>query len=46
MADALAKGVTLYPYGQDLTFESKPPVVPDKDGWYPIPVPGQTKQLT
>jgi predicted dehydrogenase len=46
MEDALKRGVSLYPYGQDLTFDSTPPVTPDKDGWYPIPVPGQTKVLT
>ncbi|MBA3315244.1 MAG: Gfo/Idh/MocA family oxidoreductase [Planctomycetaceae bacterium] len=46
MKDALERGVTIYPYGQELTFDSTPPVVPDKDGWYPIPVPGQTNQLT
>jgi hypothetical protein len=45
MKDALERGISVYPYGQDLSFESTPPVVPDKDGWYPIPVPGQTKVL-
>ncbi|HEX6984554.1 MAG TPA: Gfo/Idh/MocA family oxidoreductase [Planctomycetaceae bacterium] len=46
MEDALNRGVSIYPYGQDLTFESTPPVVPDAEGWYPIAVPGQTKVLT
>jgi myo-inositol 2-dehydrogenase/D-chiro-inositol 1-dehydrogenase len=45
MKDALEKGISVYPYGEELTFDSTPPVVPDEDGRYPIPVPGQTKVL-
>ena len=45
MQDALEKGVSAYPYGEELTIESTPPVTPDEDGWYPIPVPGVTKVL-
>ena len=25
------------------TFESKPPILPDQDGRYPVAIPGQTK---
>jgi predicted dehydrogenase len=39
--DALNSQVVMRPEGY--TFESKPPVVPDADGRYPIPMPGQTK---
>jgi hypothetical protein len=39
--DALNSQVVMRPEGY--TFESKPPVVPDEDGRYPIPMPGQTK---
>ncbi len=45
MKDALEKGISVYPYGEELTFESTPPVVPDDEGRYPVPVPGQTKVL-
>lgn len=45
MKDALEKGLSAYPYGEDLTIDSTPPVTPDEDGWYPIPVPGVTKVL-
>lgn len=45
MKDALEKGISIYPYGQDLTFQSEPPVKPDAEGWYPIAVPGQTRVL-
>ena len=45
MEDALARGISIYPYGQELSFDSAPPVAPDAEGWYPIAVPGQTKVL-
>ena len=37
--DALAKGIDLSPQSYDFT--AAPPVVPDKDGFYPVPVPGK-----
>lgn len=37
--DALAKGIDLSPQSYD--FAATPPVVPDKDGFYPVPVPGK-----
>ena len=43
MEEALNSGRELYPYGDDLSFASTPPVLPGKDGFYPIPVPGQTQ---
>ena len=43
--DALASKVDVFPYGEDLTMESKPPVMPKKNGWYNTPVPGKTKVI-
>jgi myo-inositol 2-dehydrogenase / D-chiro-inositol 1-dehydrogenase len=43
--DALASNVELAPGLDKLTWESTPPIVPDKDGRYPIPMPGLTKVL-
>ena len=45
MKDALANGRTIYPYGEELTMETAPPVKPDEDGWYPIPTPGVTNVM-
>jgi predicted dehydrogenase len=39
--DALNSQVVMRPEGY--TFESKPPILPDQDGRYPIAIPGQTK---
>jgi len=41
--EAVAKGPQEVPYGVDLTFQTKPPVVPDADGNYPIAQPGTYK---
>ena len=38
--DALNNGIDLSPQSYD--FAATPPVVPDKDGFYPVPVPGKT----
>jgi hypothetical protein len=37
--DALNNGADLSPQSYDFT--ATPPVVPDKDGFYPVPVPGK-----
>jgi len=39
--DALNSQVVMRPEGY--TFESKPPILPDQDGRYPVAIPGQTK---
>jgi myo-inositol 2-dehydrogenase/D-chiro-inositol 1-dehydrogenase len=39
--DALNSNVMMRPEGY--TFDSKPPVVPDENGRYPVAIPGQTK---
>lgn len=41
--DALNKGIDLSPQSYDFT--ATPPVVPDKDGFYPVAVPGKTEVL-
>lgn len=41
-ADAIKSELALVPYGQELTMDSTPPVLPDAEGWYPVAVPGQT----
>jgi myo-inositol 2-dehydrogenase / D-chiro-inositol 1-dehydrogenase len=41
--DALNKGIDLSPQSYD--FAATPPVVPDKDGFYPVPVPGKFEVL-
>jgi predicted dehydrogenase len=43
--EALTSNLELAPGLDQLTWESPPPVVPDKDGRYPIPVPGVTTVL-
>ncbi len=42
--DALAKGINLAPKSFD--FSAMPQVVPNKDGFYPVPVPGKHKVMT
>ena len=37
------KGIDLSPTSYDFTVT--PPVLPDKDGFYPIPVPGKTEVI-
>lgn len=39
--DALASNISLQP--DAYTWETLPKVLPDKDGWYPIPTPGKTR---
>ncbi|MFG0335951.1 MAG: Gfo/Idh/MocA family protein [Maioricimonas sp. JB049] len=46
MDEALNKGRRVVPPNvADLTFESTPPVVPNEEGEYPIPMPGSTNVL-
>ncbi|MGD0094025.1 MAG: twin-arginine translocation signal domain-containing protein, partial [Planctomycetota bacterium] len=40
---ALNSNLELAPGLDQLTMDSKPPVLPDKDGRYPVAMPGQTK---
>ncbi len=41
--EAVEKGKQIFPYDQHdrMTWRSKPPVLPDKDGQYPHPMPGK-----
>lgn len=41
--DDAVKGTAIFPYDQELDWNSQPPVVPDENGDYPIPVPGRFK---
>ncbi|MDR1385832.1 MAG: gfo/Idh/MocA family oxidoreductase, partial [Planctomycetaceae bacterium] len=41
--EALGSDIKLCPNLDELTFDSEPPVLPDKDGNYPLAIPGQTK---
>jgi predicted dehydrogenase len=41
--EALKKGIDLSPQSYD--FAATPPVVPDANGFYPVPVPGQTEVM-
>ncbi len=41
--DAIKAGPADFPYGQELTMNGTPPVVPDADGNYPVAVPGMFK---
>ncbi|MDX1564202.1 MAG: Gfo/Idh/MocA family oxidoreductase [Phycisphaeraceae bacterium] len=45
MTDALNSKIDVFPYDRvnELDMNAKPPVVPDKNGRYPIPVPGKTE---
>ncbi len=38
---AINCGLDLHP--KEYGFNATPPVLPDADGWYPVPQPGQTK---
>ncbi|MAT72589.1 MAG: oxidoreductase [Planctomycetaceae bacterium] len=44
--EALASDQSFAPGLADYTFDSTPPVLPDGDGRYPVPMPGKTKLLT
>jgi len=41
--EAVEKGKTLFPYDQELTFDTPTPVMPGPDGTYEhaVPIPGQ-----
>lgn len=41
--EALNSDVSLMP--KTFAFDADPPIMPDKDGYYPIPMPGKTKVL-
>jgi predicted dehydrogenase len=41
--DALQNGADLSPAAYD--FSATPPVVPDANGYYPVPIPGQTEPM-
>ena len=41
--DALNSNLTLAPVETYADFNAEPPVKPDADGWYALPVPGKTK---
>ncbi len=41
--DALHKGIEMSPSAYE--FSATPPVVPDSDGNYPVPMPGKTQVL-
>ncbi len=45
MQDALERGVIVSPVDQLTSFDDDPPVLPDVEGNYPIPVPGQYQAL-
>ena len=45
MAEALNSEETLFPYDQELSFGTAPPVTPGKDGRYQVPTPGVTNVL-
>lgn len=42
---ALASDLVLAPGLENLTMDSEPPVTPDKDGNYPVAMPGRTRAL-
>lgn len=41
--DAMASTVSLMP--EKFAFDAQPPVLPDENGFYPVPVPGKTKVM-
>ncbi len=45
MADALARGRLVSPVDQFHSFDDTPPVLPNEEGFYPVPVPGKTQVL-
>ena len=45
MEDALERGKLLAPVDQYTSYEDQPPVLPDEDLLYPVPVPGKYEPL-
>jgi predicted dehydrogenase len=43
--ETVASNFQLYPNQDDMTFASAPPVLPDANGRYPVPVPGQWSEI-
>ena len=43
--DCLNTKVDVFPYDEELGWDSNPPVLPDKAGNYQRPVPGKTKVI-
>jgi predicted dehydrogenase len=41
--ECLNSNVVVSPVEKYNSFEDEPPTKPDADGWYPLPIPGQTK---
>lgn len=41
--EAINSGLSLMP--ERLAWDAEPPVMPDEDGYYPVPTPGQTRVL-
>lgn len=39
--EAMASDIQLMP--EEVTWETTPPVIPDENGFYPVPVPGETR---
>ena len=42
MKDALASEIVIAPVDKFTSYDDTPPVVPDENGNYPIPIPGVT----
>lgn len=45
MEEALSKGKSIMPDESKLGFQMNPPVMPDANGYYPVPVPGKYNPL-
>ena len=45
MDEALNSELVIAPVDQFTSFEDTPPVVPNADGFYPVPIVGQTQVL-
>jgi predicted dehydrogenase len=41
--DALKSEIVVSPVEKYTSFDDEPPTKPDKDGWYALPIPGQTR---
>ena len=41
--EALKSEIVVSPVEKYTSFDDEPPVKPDKDGWYALPIPGQTR---
>lgn len=46
MEEALSKGASLVPDESAQAFDKNPPVMPDENGFYPVPVPGTYNPFT